>query len=86
MDTTSQNPANEFKERFSNMNDSQLIDAFNGDIGKRVWIGARARFHDALRKEFDNRGFDYSVIGSMEKGSFNLNRKIKLVGHKIEFL
>jgi len=73
----------EFQKRFKAMSDKELIDTFNGDVGKPVWINARAQFHDALRGEFDNRGFDYSSLGSIEKGSFDIGHKIELIGKKI---
>lgn len=72
-----------FQKRFKAMSDEELVEAFNGDVGKPVWITARAQFHSALRGEFDNRGFDYSSIGSIEKGSFDIGHKIELIGKKI---
>lgn len=71
----------ELEKRFRNMSDEQLIDTFNGDTNKSVWITARARFHEALRKEFDNRGFDYSAL--LAGGGYSLKNKIKLMGKKI---
>jgi hypothetical protein len=71
----------EFVERFKNMSDEELIDAFNSDVGKNGWVPARASFHAALRGEFENRSYDYSAIGG--KGYLFLNRRIKLVGKKV---
>jgi hypothetical protein len=84
--STATNTQTDFKNRFLKMSDDELIDVFNNDVGKHVWISARARFHSALCEEFDKRGFDYSSIGHKEQGTLNINRKIKLVGHKIEIL
>ena len=74
----------EFQERFKNMSDENLIDSFNREVGNRGWTGSRATYLSALHEEFDNREYDYSVIGS--KSEFSLAKKIKLVGKKIMIL
>ena len=71
----------ECREKLQKMSDEQLIDAFNEDVGNPGWVGARARFHSALREEFESRGFDFSVIGN--KNSLSFSKKVKLIGKKI---
>ena len=68
----------ECREKLQKMNDEQLVDAFNEDVGNPGWVGARARFHSALREEFESRGFDFSAIGN--KSSLSFANKIALVG------
>ena len=45
----------EFKERFKNMSDEQLIETYNSDRGKPGWVTSRAMFHTALREELEKR-------------------------------
>jgi len=68
-------------EKLQKMTDEQLIDLFNKDVGNPGWVGARASFHSALYKEFENRGFDFSVIGN--KNSLSFANKVTLIGKKI---
>jgi hypothetical protein len=72
---------NEFKGRFKNMSDEQLIDTFNRELGNSEWVSLRELFQLALRDEFKNRGYDYSAIDAGESLSFK--KKIKLVGKKV---
>ena len=39
---------NEYSERFRNASIDELIETFNGDVGKEGWVSARGRFHGAL--------------------------------------
>ena len=73
----------EFRERFGNMTDEQLIAVFNGDVGKSGWVSSRGYFHIALREEFEKRKYDYSAIG--DKGSLSFKNRVNLVGKKIVF-
>lgn len=70
-----------YQSRFNTLSDEALIEAFNEDVGKPVWITARANFHQALRNEFDRRGIDDTAIFS--NGSYALNKKICLEGKKV---
>ena len=72
---------NEFKDRFQKMNNNELIDAFNRDVGNPGWVSARANFLAALHDEFEDRGFDYSAIG--DESCMSMMKKIKLTGMKI---
>jgi hypothetical protein len=72
----------EYKEKFKNMNDEQLIDSINGQVGNSGWGNARMLYTSALHKELENRNLDYSDIGNKEALSFA--KKVKLVGKKLE--
>ena len=67
---------------FSEYSDEQLVERFNGDVGKPGWVAARGRFHHALFSEFRKRGIDFSCIQSGD--SISLARKVRLVGKKLE--
>lgn len=71
----------ECRERLRKMNDGQLIDLFNNDVGNPGWVSARARFHAAIYEEFKERGFDISAIYS--KGGLSFAKKIELVGKMV---
>ena len=71
----------ECSERFKKMDDDQLIDAFNNEVGNSGWTRSRASYLTALHKEFDNRGYDYSDIG--DKLSFSVKNKIKIMEKKV---
>lgn len=49
---------NEFEKRFANSSNDELVEAYNSDIDKPSVVGARLRFHAAICKEFDKRGFE----------------------------
>jgi len=72
----------EFINRLMGETDEELIESFNRDVGNKGWATARGRFHFAIRSEFIRRGFDFTAIGGPDSLSFN--RKVKLVGKKIE--
>jgi hypothetical protein len=74
----------EFRKRFAAMSDEELIGAFNREVGNPGWVASRGFYLLALHDEFENRGFDYSAIGS--KGGLSLRNTIKLAGKKIESL
>lgn len=71
----------EYKKTLQRMDDIQLISRFNEDVGKPGWVAARGRFHEAIKNEFHNRGFDYSAIGN--KNWFSFKKKITLSNQKI---
>jgi hypothetical protein len=48
----------EYKERFKDMSDEQLIATFNKDMGNPGWTGSRASFHAAMSDEFKLRGLE----------------------------
>jgi len=71
----------ECKEMFQKMDDKQLVKTFNKEAGKLGWLSSKRYFFSAMHKEFENRKYDYSIIGN-KKGLF-CAKKIKLVGNKI---
>jgi hypothetical protein len=75
------NQYQEFKARFQAMDDAQLIDAFNREVGNSGWTGSRANYLVALHEELENRDFDYSSIGNKKHLSFA--KKIRLESKKI---
>ena len=64
---------NEFSERFRSASIDELIETFNGDVGKEGWVGARGRFHAALAYEFRKRGF-----GMLNGASLSMHHKMRL--------
>ena len=76
----------EFKDKFRSMSDSQLIDAFNREVGDSGWTGSRGAYLSALHNEFKNRHYDCAKIEGEEYNhpTFSIAYKIKLVGKKIE--
>ncbi|MEK7473308.1 MAG: hypothetical protein AAB668_01070 [Patescibacteria group bacterium] len=71
----------DFIERFKAMSDAELVEAFNKEVGNPGWVSARAEYLTVLHREFDERGFDYSVIGN--EGGLSLSREVGLEGKKI---
>jgi hypothetical protein len=69
-----------FKEYFANINDEELINAFNREVGNNGWVNARALYLFEMKEEFEKR-FDCSEI--RDKISFSIARKIKLIGKKV---
>ena len=45
----------EFKERFKNMSDEELIEIFNKDKNNPGWTNSRAMFQGALHEEIEDR-------------------------------
>lgn len=53
-----QSPYPEFKERFKNMNDADLLKALKEQIGKPGWVKAREYYMYYLHEEIKSRGLD----------------------------
>ena len=51
-----------FEGKLQKMNDHELIDRFNQEVGNQGWGNARAAFLYALRNEFLSRDIDASKI------------------------
>ena len=66
------------------MDDKQLIDSFNREVGNPGWTSSRASYLSALHQEFNDRGYDYSDIGNA--GSLNFKNKIELLNKKIKIV
>ena len=71
----------EYRQRFEEKSDEELIDAFNREVGNSGWGTARATYLCELHRAFERRGFDYSAIG--DASGFSLKQKIRLEGKKI---
>lgn len=74
----------EYLEKFKKMDDKQLIDSFNREVGNPGWTNSRANYLSALHQEFNDRQCDYSEIGDDSK--LSLKSKICLLGKKIKIL
>lgn len=73
---------NSYKKRFAEMTDSQLIEAFNEQVGNSGWTSARADYLSDLREEFFKRSIDCSVIESADNG-LSYSKKIRLSGDDV---
>lgn len=72
----------EYREIFARESDEEIIERFNKQVGQTYWGSARASLLAALHQEFEDRGFDYSEVGS--KSGLSLARRVKLLGRKIK--
>ena len=52
----------EFKKRFEAMSDEELLDIYNKDKAKPGQVRARGEFRNALREEFEKRGYAYPTL------------------------
>jgi hypothetical protein len=73
-----------FEATLQQMNDHELIDRFNQEVGNQGWGNARAAFLYALRNELLSRDFDASKI--IYEDGMSLKRKICLKGKEIDFV
>lgn len=69
---------NQFAVQLSDLSDVDLVSRFNNDVGNPGWVGARGRFHAALRQEFVRRGIEYSAAG--DATGLSLAKRVKLEG------
>ena len=72
-----------YKALMASKGDSDLIEAFNSEVGKGGWGTARSHYLAAIQTEFEKR-FDSSAI--VDKERFSLGNKVKLVGKRIEII
>jgi hypothetical protein len=66
------------------MDDKQLIDEFNNEVGQLRWMEAESVYLAALHAEFERRGWDLSAIADGE--SLSRKHKVKLMGRKLVLL
>ena len=66
---------------YANASIDECIIAFIRDVGNRGWVNARGRFLSALRKKFQQSGFDCSEF--LTNSSMSMAKKIRIEGHKI---
>lgn len=52
----------EFKKRFKEMTDEELLTIYNDDQKTPGWVKARGEFLGALRIEFETRGYEYPTL------------------------
>ncbi|MGK0364229.1 MAG: hypothetical protein ACI85O_001286 [Saprospiraceae bacterium] len=71
----------EFLESLESKSDTELLKAFNNEVGNKGWTSARGSFLAALRTSFEKRNIDISAIG--DETSFSLKDKIILDGRKV---
>jgi hypothetical protein len=70
------NISNEFANRFRQLSNDELITTFNREVGVNAFVSSRAAYLSAMHDEFEQRQWDYSLIG--DKTKFSLNQKIEL--------
>ena len=73
-----------FEVTLQQMNNQELTDRFNREVGNQGWGNARAAFLYALRNEFLSRDFDASKI--IYEDGMSLKRKICQKGKEIDFV
>ncbi len=66
----------EYSERFKEMSDCELVEAFNREVGNPGWTGARGCYLAALHEEFCRRGF--VVCNCKSARSLSLKKKVRL--------
>lgn len=71
----------EFLESLESISDTELLKAFNNEVGNNGWTSARGAFLVALRTSFEKRGIDISAIA--DETSFSIKNKITLDGRKV---
>lgn len=81
MKSNTQNYFEEYKVIFSTYTDSQIITAFNTEIGVSGWGTARASFLSAIHAEFERREINYAEIG--DEKSLSFQNFICLEGKKV---
>ena len=52
----------EFKERFRNMDDKELVDTYANDMRKPGWVSSRSYFLLALKQELNKRNITIPTI------------------------
>jgi len=72
---------NEFKKRFENLSDEEIVDAFNSQVNGGGSGSAPMGYRAALHHEFIHRGYEYSVISDSDGLSFK--NKVKLENNQI---
>ncbi len=72
----------EQKEKLSKMANEELVEVYNKEVGNTNLTTESHRLYSALKKEFEERNIDITVVKKGKKLSFG--NKIKLVGKKLE--
>ena len=72
---------NEFRERFSGYSIEELVECYNSEQPKKVWITARMYYLIALKKAFLESGYDCSSFILESRMLFDF--QVKIDGDKI---
>ncbi len=75
----------QFRAKFQNSSDQEVVTALNTEAKCKGWTSARAAYLWALREEIVKRGWDFSSIAGGEN-SLYLRYEVKLSGNKIEIV
>lgn len=70
-----------FKAQLRLLNNEEIIEAFNRQIGNNGWTSSRGSYLGALSSEFERRGFDYSSVGN--EAGLSLANKVKIENNVI---
>lgn len=74
----------EYEDTLKKLSNEELVAAFNRQIGVTGWGNARAAYCNALRKEFQRRDFDSSLI--INESGISFARKVVLENKQLEYL
>ena len=66
----------QFMKSLDNQSDLDIVESFNKSVGMKAFGVARSAYLSALRKQFERRGFDCSMIADRKTECFK--RKVKL--------
>lgn len=72
----------EFKERFKEKTDQELIAIFNKYVGNRGWCSAKGVYLAALRKEITERDFENTDL--IIEGGLKLSHRVVLIANRLE--
>lgn len=73
----------EWKKRFETLNDLELVETFNGQIGIRAWGYGRAAYISCLENEFRNRKFDCTILFGEDRHGYGLSFRL---GHRVQLI
>lgn len=72
-----------------NLTNNDLIEVYNNEVQKMVWVQARSYYLKCLQTEIRNRSFDSDILFEFNTNgtvaAFRLKNKVQLLNHKLEF-
>ena len=71
-----------FAKHLAQLNDIELVERINREVGNRGWGNARSYFLSCLRHELQQRDFDSSCI--VVDDSLRLNQRVELVDNRLQ--
>ena len=89
MNHTQKLDAQKWRKELSLLSNNQLIETFNRETQKKGWVSSRGIFLSLLGDEIRSRNFDSNIIfekNIIQTYSMKINKPIRLVDNKIEFL